>query len=291
MRRRWTWRRMLGILLLAAVCIGGSELVACRFADPALFECVTAPIRRQAAAAWEETRSLAGSAWSRASDLVHTGQDGSSPETDSPSSEALISEDDWAAADPALTTLTLRDGAEILTGGTREIVYFNQADSVWCDQPYGKDTLGKYGCGPTTIAMAVRSLTDSDTDPEQVAQWASKNGYWAKHGGSYLSIINGAAKDFGIAVESDPDCDVDRLRLELSSGKLAVALMKAGHFTSGGHFLLLRGVTLDGGILVADSNSRERSLTVWDPKLILDELSDSRDSGAPLWFLSAPAGK
>ena len=35
--------------------------------------------------------------------------------------------------------------------------------------------------------------------------------------------------------------------------------MSAGHFTSGGHFILLRGVTLDGNILVADPNSRARS--------------------------------
>lgn len=291
MRRKWTWKRTLSVLLLAAVCIGGSELVACRLADPALFTRITSPVRRQAAAVWEETRTLAGSAWSRASDLVHTGQDGAAPETESPSSEALISEDKSTTADPALTTLVQRDGAEILTGGTREIVYFNQADSVWCDQPYGKDTLGKYGCGPATVAMAVCSLTGLNTNPEQAAQWAGQNGYWARHGGSYLSIINGAAKDFDMTAESDPDCDVEHLQLELSSGKLAVALMKPGHFTSGGHFLLLRGVTLDGGILVADSNSRERSLTVWDPQLILDELSVSRDSGAPLWFLSAPAEK
>ena len=73
-------------------------------------------------------------------------------------------------------------------------------------------------------------------------------------------------------------------------GQLLVALMGPGHFTDGGHFIVLRGVTLTGQVLVADPNSRERSLALWDPQLILDELSDSRSSGAPLWCFSALGG-
>ena len=98
--------------------------------------------------------------------------------------------------------------------------------------------------------------------------------------------MRGAAAAYGLKAESLPDCDAERLRLELAAGKVAVALMTKGHFTSGGHFILLRGATLDGGILVADSNSRDRSLAVWDPQVILDELSKSRTAGAPLWLLS-----
>ena len=69
---------------------------------------------------------------------------------------------------------------------------------------------------------------------------------------------------------------------------MLVALMGKGHFTTGGHFILIRGVTLSGDVLVADPNSLERSLQTWDPQLILDELSSARDHGAPLWILSAP---
>jgi hypothetical protein len=63
--------------------------------------------------------------------------------------------------------------------------------------------------------------------------------------------------------------------------------MGPGHFTQRGHFILLRGTTLSGEVLVADPNSRERSLTAWDPQLILDELSSHTSDGAPLWALSA----
>lgn len=85
--------------------------------------------------------------------------------------------------------------------------------------------------------------------------------------------------------------EADRLLQELSAGKLGVALVRAGHFTQGGHFILLRGATLDGGVLVADPNSRERSLSVWDPQLILDELSASQERRrAPLVSLPAQPG-
>ena len=65
-----------------------------------------------------------------------------------------------------------------------------------------------------------------------------------------------------------------------------MALMTKGHFTNSGHFIVLRGGTLEGKILVADPNSRERSLAAWEPQLILDELSPARYAGAPIWEIS-----
>ena len=69
---------------------------------------------------------------------------------------------------------------------------------------------------------------------------------------------------------------------------MLVSLMGKGNFTTGGHFILIRGMTLSGDVLVADPNSLERSLQTWDPQLILDELSSARNSGAPLWAVSVP---
>ena len=69
---------------------------------------------------------------------------------------------------------------------------------------------------------------------------------------------------------------------------MLVALEGTGHFTNGGHFIVLRGVTLTGKLLVADPASEERSLMEWDPQLVLDELSASRSNGAPLWVISPP---
>ena len=147
----------------------------------------------------------------------------------------------------------------IFTDGATEVVYYNQLDERWADLPYGTDNIGGYGCGPTSMAIVVSSLTDQTVDPPTMAEWAYQNGYWCSGNGSYHSLIPGAAEGFGLQWESistdDPQAVVDAL----ASGKLIVALMSKGHFTSSGHFMVLRGVTSEGKILVADPASKKRS--------------------------------
>ena len=172
------------------------------------------------------------------------------------------------------------------------MVYFCQADEEWAEQLYGTDPIGPYGCGPTAMAMAVSSLTGGTVDPEEMAALCVEQGYWCRGHGSYLSIVQGVAGAFGLSCEAlDLEAlDAEELTLRLSTGDIAVALMTKGHFTKGGHFILLRGVTLSGEILVADPASRDRSLIPWDLSLILEELSPSRHDGAPLWILSGADG-
>ena len=101
----------------------------------------------------------------------------------------------------------------------------------------------------------------------------------------YHSLIPGAAEGFGLQWESistdDPQAVVDAL----ASGKLIVALMSKGHFTSSGHFMVLRGVTSEGKILVADPASKKRSEQEWDISIILDEARKGAAAGGPLWAI------
>ena len=147
----------------------------------------------------------------------------------------------------------------IFTDGGVEVTYYNQLDERWADEPYGTDNIGGYGCGPTSMSIVVSSLTEQTVDPPAMAEWAYQHGYWCSGNGSYHSLIPGAAEGFGLSCESiatdDPQAVVDAL----ASGKLIVALMSKGNFTSSGHFLVLRGVTAEGKILVADPASKKRS--------------------------------
>ena len=70
----------------------------------------------------------------------------------------------------------------------------------------------------------------------------------------------------------------------LADGKLVVALMTKGHFTSSGHFIVLRGVQ-DGKILVADPASQTRSKKAWDMSIILNEASKRAGAGGPFWII------
>ena len=130
-------------------------------------------------------------------------------------------------------------------------------------------------------------MTGTDTDPAVMAAWAVEHGYWARRSGSYHSIVLGTARSFGLLAEPFTSRDADDVLDALSQGKLRVALLGAGQFTSGGHFILLRGITPDGEVLVADPNSLENSLTLWDAQVILDELASSQANGGPLWALWA----
>lgn len=173
----------------------------------------------------------------------------------------------------------------LFTDGETEVVYYNQMDSRWADKPYGTDNIGGYGCGPTSMAIVISSLTSTDINPIQMAEWAYKNGYWCSGSGSYHTLIPSAAKAFGLKVEGCSSSDGQKIVDALTSGKLVVALMSKGHFTKSGHFMVLRGVTSEGKILIADPGSNNRSNQEWDLSVILDESSKKAGAGGPFWII------
>ena len=267
--------KAVGLLALALVCIGGMELLVCRFAAPELYKKVTAPVSALV------QRALDGGA-----QLTQAlSREDEEPPVDQKVSEPADGEVP-PAEDPAVTEFVTRNGQEVLTGGVVDLVYYNQGEAPWADAAYGPDEIRGYGCGPTSMAMLISSLTGETLDPAHAAREAYEAGYCAPGSGSYLSVVEGMASRYGLSAEPCGDLSAEELCQQLASGNVFVALMGKGHFTDGGHFILLRGATLEGNVLVADPNSRERSLAGWDPQLILDELSPSRSNGAPLWRFS-----
>jgi hypothetical protein len=176
-------------------------------------------------------------------------------------------------------------GDIVFTDGATPVVYFNQLDSNYAGKPYGTDKIGTHGCGPTSLAMAVSSLTDLTVDPIQTAEWSVANGGWCKGNGSYHSLIPDGAAHFGLTADFAGKSDILKIADALASGKLVIAIMSAGHFTKGGHFIVLRGITGDGKILVADPASRSRSEQEWDFSVILNEARKDAGAGGPFWIL------
>lgn len=170
------------------------------------------------------------------------------------------------------------------TDGQTPVVYFNQLDARYANKPYGTDHIGGYGCGPTAMSIVVSSLTDETVDPEEMAKWAYDNGYWCSKSGSYHSLIPGAAEAWGLPVEGCAASEGQRIVDALSDGKLVAAIMTKGHFTSSGHFIVLRGVK-DEKILVADPASYSRSEKEWDLSIICSEASRHAGAGGPFWII------
>lgn len=173
----------------------------------------------------------------------------------------------------------------VFTDGVTEITYFNQLDERWRNAPYGTDNIGGYGCGPTSMAIVVSSLTDETVDPTAMAQWAYENGHWCSGSGSYHTLIPTAAEHWNLPVSGCTASEPQKIVDALANGKLIVAIMGKGHFTSSGHFMVLRGVTTDGKILVADPASYNRSQKEWDLSIILNEASKYASAGGPFWII------
>ncbi len=297
-------RNLVLALLLATLCIGGTELAFCRVADPDLFAEVTGPVVEiskavcarvsswasyigrtvtdAASAVHDKTVSVSNTVTTFIDDAIAALEPPEEPQVaDGPAIET-----DEDIADPVVTEFDTSDGKEILTGGNIPFIYYNQKDEAWAGQPYGNDNIGFYGCGPTCMSMVVSSLTESSLNPAEMSNWCASQGYWAPQSGSYLSLVEGTAEHFGLSCTSLDTTDPSQLTTSFTSDSVIVALMGSGHFTKNGHFIVLHGVTLDGRILVADPNSRENSLTAWDPQTILNELSTSTSNGAPLWLIT-----
>jgi len=208
---------------------------------------------------------------------------------------------DWAAllystlAEDQNVTLEDSDGAGyyntdygdiVFSNAETPVVYYNQTDSRWDNKMYGKSgSIGEAGCGPTALAIVVASLTDNQVTPYHVAQWSVENGYRCEGNGSYHSLIPNGGEHYGLTVTGIGN-NSKKLVEALKEGKLAIAIMSKGHFTTGGHFIVLRGVTEDGNILVADPASVKRSSQEWALGIITNEASRKAGSGGPFWVFS-----
>lgn len=173
----------------------------------------------------------------------------------------------------------------VFTDGGMEVVYYNQLDERWANVMYGQSsTIGEAGCGPTSMSIVISTLTGEAHDPIELSRWSVANGHRCEGNGSYHSLIPGAAEGYGLSCEGDLTAQdiVDAL----SGGKLVVAIMSKGHFTTGGHFIVLRGVTAEGKILVADPASHRRSNQEWDLSLIINEARKGAAAGGPFWAIS-----
>lgn len=131
-------------------------------------------------------------------------------------------------------------GDIVFTNADTPVVYYNQTDARWGSKLYGRTgTIGWEGCGPTALAMVVASMTKNKVTPYDVALWSAQNGYRCEGNGSYHSLIPNGGEHYGLTVDRIGK-DSKKLVEALESGKLVIAIMAPGHFTTTGHFIVLR---------------------------------------------------
>jgi hypothetical protein len=88
--------------------------------------------------------------------------------------------------------------------------------------------------------MAISTLTDNTLLPTAAAKYAVDNGYRTNNEGTSWSYFANIATKYGL--KCTQTSKLDEVKLALSNGKLVIASMGKGHFTGGGHYILLVGI-------------------------------------------------
>lgn len=141
---------------------------------------------------------------------------------------------------------------------------FLQWDERWGYETYGSDMLAITGCGPTSLSMVVCGLTgDTSWSPLKVAEFAEENEYYEAGSGSKWSLMSSGAKELGLTAKELP-LDENRVKEELEQGNPIICIMGPGDFTAAGHYIVMRGLSKSGQILINDPNSKKRTKEKWN---------------------------
>lgn len=164
------------------------------------------------------------------------------------------------------------DSADMLNG----FPYLLQNDSRWGSLPYTStgnpsQTIGSSSCGPTSMAIVLRSF-GVDITPKETCQFALDNGMRTANSGTSWDFFQAIGNKYGLTTEELGVSESGILNA-LKNAKPVIASMGPPTFTSGGHYIDLVGIK-DGKIVVNDCASKERSMVTYSPSVFTSEGSN-----------------
>jgi len=134
-----------------------------------------------------------------------------------------------------------------------EIPLMLQYDGTWGNHSYGTSTIKSSGCAILSMAMVEAYLKGKVPSPVYIANWASSHNFYYSGVGTSWGFFEGYTSSIGITSRNLAK-NTSLVIKALEQGKPVIASMKPGTFTNGGHFIVLRGITKSGKILVNDPN-------------------------------------
>ena len=178
------------------------------------------------------------------------------------------------------TRLSMKNHKEYIAG----YIYFNQGDSAWNQNGY---CIAKAGCGPTSMAVVITSLTGKWVTPLDTAIWGYQHGFYSREGSAH-EMIPAMATAYGLRCQG-VGTDYQVIKNALKAGKPVVCLMGPGYFTRGGHFMVLVAIDNNDCVTVADVGSRTRSAYKYR---LADVIAQSKgaSAGGPFWVMSYDKG-
>lgn len=144
-----------------------------------------------------------------------------------------------------------------------DVPLFLQWDRRWGYRNYGSEMMGLAGCGPTSLAMVIRYFDKNSTvNPYDIAQYSEKNGYLSKDNSTSWSLFEKGLSNYGLKSVDVVPVEA-RMKKALDDGKILVASVKPGIFTSRGHILVIKGYNSKGDFLINDPNSIVNTNKTW----------------------------
>lgn len=144
-------------------------------------------------------------------------------------------------------------------GQPEGFIPYLQTDPKWKDIPYGNNNLGVSGCGATTMAMVIASMTkDAAITPARIVEDINAAGL--PHTTESLEPFTAIPAKYGLKMTSYSPAQFDAVYEKLKSGPpgevYVIANVKPGFWTSAGHYFLLTGVASDGKVIIKDTIER-----------------------------------
>ena len=132
----------------------------------------------------------------------------------------------------------------------------SQRDPRWANSHYGNDvsqTIWENGCAIVSLAMVDSYFKGEIVDPTLLANWAGLDHY-VYGAGTAWSAFGAFARDFNYDYTYHGR-DFNAAMQAVQSGRVGVVSAKAGHFTQGGHIMVIRGYD-QGKVFINDPNDR-----------------------------------
>lgn len=127
-------------------------------------------------------------------------------------------------------------------------VSYLQTDARWKSTRLkcvgGTMSIGGGGCGPTSAAMLIETLTGKTCLPTETFKWACDHGYVYANQGTAYEYFEPQFKAYGLnckqltgtACLSAKSPVREKVLQKLMEGYYFIALMKKGTWTNGGHY-------------------------------------------------------
>lgn len=144
-------------------------------------------------------------------------------------------------------------------GQPEDFIPYLQTDPRWKDVPYGNNNLGISGCGATSLAMVIASMTKDETiTPARIVEDINSAGL--AHTTVSLDAFTAIPKKYGFTMTNYLPTNFDEAYEKLKAGPhgdvYIIANVKPGYWTSAGHYFLITGVAPDGKIIIKDTIER-----------------------------------